>query len=206
MKIEMEERTFRRRVPVAFPELLRGELFQGVFLYGNAKALGHIVRLPTRFSHPPADVRIFVMEPIPHIVTADCVESFFTKQDSVPWSEFREARLFSELCFEKQHAPARKNSIRSGGNKAGVTGADARLAEQIFLASVEPIGVGKDFGVDAGDKRGVREGDGCIASGGDSLVLGKAKKRNPGRGLQPIGKRNWFGGAIVHDEDLANRI
>src|SRR5580700_15019 len=127
MEIKTEQRTFRRRIPIAFSQLLGGKLSEGVFLNGNATAPCDIVCFPTGFPHSLADVRIFVMEPIPHIVTADCVESLFTKQNGMSWSEFREAGLFSELCFQKTHAPACKNAIRRGGNQASVASADAGI-------------------------------------------------------------------------------
>ena len=182
-------------------------MVQRIFLYRDATAPSYIVCFPTGFPHSEAYVIVFIMEiEMPYVVSPDIVKSFFTEQDRMPWSEFGEAGLFSELCFQKAHAPARQHAIRSLGHGARVTGTNARLAAQILKAGVQPIRVRKDFGVDAGDKRGVRERNRGIASGGDSLVLGKAKKRNPGRGLRPIGKRNGFGGAIVNDDDIANRI
>src|SRR5580692_9454512 len=75
----------------------------------------------------------------------------------------------------------------------------------MLCASGEPIRIGKNFRVDAGEKRRLRMRDAGVPSGGNSDVFGKAKKENLRKRARPVGKKNRIGRAIVHNENARNR-
>jgi hypothetical protein len=75
MPVKVNQRTFSRRIPVAFPQFLCDEFLEGVFLYGDATTPCDIMSFPTTFPHSFADVGILMMSPIAHVIAADKVKS-----------------------------------------------------------------------------------------------------------------------------------